>query len=98
MHTFLNLNFVRPAERMELADINEFTHGTIGLGSVELHDSCKANDLHYKFGEITNGELFTCTDINVTIANFTKAWNGTSSACGVVAVNDAICFVTIMNT
>ena len=45
----LNLDFVRPSERMELAHVNKLTYSAIRLGSVKLYGSGKANCLCYKF-------------------------------------------------
>ena len=46
LHTFVNLNLVRPAKAMQLRDVNELAHGAIGLGGIESDLSLKANGFY----------------------------------------------------
>ena len=48
-HSFLNLDLMRPAKRMQFAYINEFTHSTIRFRGIKLHYTLKADSLHYQF-------------------------------------------------
>ena len=45
----LDFDFMGPAQRVELADIDELAHGSIGLGGVELDCAGEANGFDYEF-------------------------------------------------
>ena len=47
-HAVLNLNFVRPAEAVQLADIDELAHGAVRLRSIKLNRAFKSYGLHNK--------------------------------------------------
>lgn len=57
---------------MEFANINEFTHSTIGFSSIKFYDSRETNRFDYKFSKFTNGEFLTCADIDMAVTNLTK--------------------------
>ena len=49
LHAILNLDFMCPAEGVELRNINEFSHSTIGLGNIELYCALETNGFYHQF-------------------------------------------------
>ena len=92
-----DFDLVLPSEGVELADIDELAHGAIGLGGVELDCAGEANGFDYELGELADGELFAGAHVDVAVADLAKGWDGSSSTCGVVAVNNSIGFDAIVD-
>ncbi|MCR5068824.1 MAG: hypothetical protein K6A78_03340 [Prevotella sp.] len=63
LHTFVNLNLVRPAKAVEFGDIDELAHGTIRLAGIKLDDAFKAYGLDNELREFTNGDFLACTTL-----------------------------------
>ena len=54
---------------MELAYINEFAHGAIGLGGIEGDFALKAYGLDDQLAEFANGEFLAGAHIDVAVAD-----------------------------
>ena len=57
LHTFVNLNLVRPAKAVEFGDIDELAHGAIRLAGIKGYFALKAYGLDNQLGELTDGEF-----------------------------------------
>ena len=68
---------MRPAKAVKLAYINEFAHGTIGLGSIEFHRAGKADSFNHQFRQLADGELLACSYIDMAIPNLAQRRDGT---------------------
>lgn len=97
LYSVLDFDLVGPSEAVKLADIDELAHGAIGLGGVEEDFALEVNGLYHQLGEFADGELLACADIDVAVAYLAKAWDGSSTSGGVVAVYNAICLDTIVD-
>jgi len=69
LNSVFYLDLVRPSKRMEFRHIDEFAHGAIRLAGIKLNSSLKAYGLDNEPRELTDGQLFTRTYIDVTVAN-----------------------------
>ena len=72
LDAFGDFYFVGPAEAVELVDRDEFAHGAVGLGGVELYGSFEAYGFDDELGEFTNGQLLARADVDVAVTDFTK--------------------------
>ena len=84
------------SQGVELGDIDEFAHGAIRLGGIELYCALKAYGLDNELRELTDGEFLACAYIDVAVADLTKAGDISTTACAVVTVDSTIGGGTIM--
>ena len=88
---------MRPAEGVELGDIDELAHGAIGLGSIEFYGSFEAYGLDDQLGEFADGELLAGAHIDVAVADLAQTGDITATAGAVVAVHHPIGSHTVVH-
>ena len=71
-YAIFDFHFMRPSEAVQLRNINEFTHRAIRLRGIELHIALKAYGLDHQFRKFTDGQLFTCTYIDMAVTNLAQ--------------------------
>ena len=73
LHTFVNLNLVRPAKAVQFLHVNELAHSAIGLASIKGYFALKAYGLDNELGELTDGQFLASAHIDVAVANLAQA-------------------------
>ena len=82
---------------MQLAYINQLAHSAIRLAGIKLNSTLEANGLYYQFRQLTNGKFLACTHIDVTVADFSETWDGSTTTCAMVSIHSTICAGTKMH-
>ena len=47
LYSILNLHLMRPSQRVEFGDINEFAHRAVGLGTIKFYCALEAHSLYF---------------------------------------------------
>ena len=97
LDSVFNLDFMCPAEGVELADVDELAHRAVRLAGVELDCTREADCLDYQFGQFPDGQFLAGADIDVAVADLAKGRDGAAAACAVVAIDHAVGLDSVMD-
>ena len=81
---------MRPAEGVELGDIDELAHGAIRLGGIEGYFAFKTYGLDDQLAELANGELLAGAHIDVAVADLAQRGDVAATAGAVVSIHCTI--------
>ena len=90
LHAVFDLDFMRPAEGVELRNIDQLAHRAVRLGGVELHRPLEAHGPHHQLRQFADGQLLAGAHIDVAIADLAQRRDVPAAARRVVAVHDAV--------
>lgn len=82
---------------MQLTDVDELAHCAVRLGSIKLDCSGEADGFYYELREFADGEFLAGADVDVAVADFAERRDGAAAAGAVVAVNDAVGLVAVVD-